>query len=139
MGNLSFPVHFWLWVHSNATPSPVIPFPRYIIMDTLQVFKIFFIRICKNLSRVPLTHSCVSSLILLKMWGNLKSNILYCCCIYVSNSCYSIYWMFLIGSPCTWSPCLLQSYWGTNFPSPSLPFPVSSNTRITDLLIFFKE
>lgn len=106
-------------------------------MDTLQVVKIFFIRICKNLSRVPLTHSCVSSLILLKMWGNLKSSILYCCCVYVSNACYSIYWMFLIGSPCTWSPCPLQSYWGTNFPSPSLPFPVSSNTRITDLLIFF--
>ena len=72
LGDLSFPDHSWLWVPCNSTTSPAIPFPPYVVMDTLQGLKIFFIRMFKNFSRVSPMRGRVSSSVLLKIWGNLK-------------------------------------------------------------------
>lgn len=46
-------------------------------MKTIQNLKNFFIQIFKNLPKLSLTQSCLSSIILLKIQGNLNSNTLY--------------------------------------------------------------
>lgn len=107
-------------------------------MKTIQNLKNFFIQIFKNLPKLSLTQSCLSSIILLKIQGNLNSNTLYFWVFFPLViqiiGCFSL----AVLSPGVLPPEILLGVFTSHSIFTTL-LCFFSNTRINSLLFYYTE